>query len=186
MVEIVKLELTSDNGIYLNCKVPNVSYLENVYIKKVTIETQDTYKDGAYSGVDIYHTQQESLRTKNLELLIPSNELLIDNSAVRNTLYLVHIETEGEPGASTPCGVDSNPTISILFNKVLFIEKLLSLQSRTNKCDTNKDLIDYALLFKAFLLSIELKDYNRTIEYWKLLTNNNQNSSTNGCQCSKL
>ena len=186
MVEIIKLEFTATGGIYLNCKVPNVSYLKDVYIKKVTIETQDTYTDSGYSGKDIYNTGIKSLSVKELELNIDANELLLPKNSIGNTLFLVYIETEGTPKSDIPCGMDINPTINTLFNKSLFIEKSLSLQSLSKGvCDTHNDLIDYILLFKAFTLASELKDFSRAIYYWRLLNGENKDSSSYGCRCSK-
>jgi len=59
----------------------------------------------------------------------------------------------------------------------------MSILNTIDSCYIDSEVLDYILRNKAFEINLKTGNYNKAIEYWKLLTNVKPNSVHNKCGC---
>lgn len=171
MIEINNLEILPCNkGIYINCKIPNLEYYKDIYLDKIIIDSQDTYKYSNPSDSPIY--QKEILEnTKELQIFIPIQELLIDSTYGK--IFFIYINVKGEFAPNTPCGKDTKINLfTIAEYTYIYKRSLQYIKDFQRECNVQKQFIDFILKYKFLQLLLKSKQYDLAIKYWNKLNNN--------------
>lgn len=163
MIKFNELRISSNRYLIIDVSVKNEDYYKDVYIKSVSVDTQDTYKDNGPSEARVYYQQFDSnTKTFRLELGIESIKVPLDTN-----MFFVYIEATGTPAADTPCGQDNAKTLGITFNVCSLYDSIMSYVKQTaNSCQIPKNFIDLFLQFKAFEISLHTNHFTQAIEIY--------------------
>lgn len=182
MVEFNKLFIIPCNkGIYIDCSILNMPYFKDVYIDKIIIDNQDTFKNGGVSKNSIYSYTIDG-NHKEVQISIKDTELLVPT--IKGNMFFVYIITKGTCTPDTPCGLDNDTTIGVVVD-TYFIYRvgLKYIKEAYNKCDIPRAFIDYILRYKAFQACLDAKEYPLAITYWKKFISSINNKLRNECGC---
>ena len=185
MIEFKELRVTPDGKtLIIDAAVKDLSYYDNVYIKSVTIDTQDTYSESGSSTNPIFYYEVASVSDENkkrirLEL---NNTVLGD---ITGNMFFVYITVKGTPAADTPCGLDNVTTLGVTADLYPFYRSSVNyMKELENECEPSKNFIDSLLKFKAFELSIRTGHYTQAIKYWnKFFKEVKSNTVNTICRC---
>lgn len=185
MINITELRITPDGkNLLLTASVKTDSYYNDVYIDKISIDTQDTYVSTGVSSTPIY-TNTLTGSQKNVSLSLTSVDLSgIDLSS---NLFVLYITTKGTPSADTPCGQDSVTTIGVVFNSYTLYEVSINYLKELNDCcNPSKNFIDSILKSKALDLAIKTGNTSQAVLFWNKYIKDSLNITTdtfNNCGC---
>ena len=169
MVKFDILEMNKD-GTSINLKVSIIdnSYTNNVYIKSVKIDNQDSFKEGGASTNTIYEKSYSGENKKEIELTIYDYEIL---GKMKSDLLFIYVDTEGTPDSNIPCGMDNNRICGIIYYSYPIYQNLLNIItgiSNSCECLPKSALINAYMNYKAFQFAIitgntylALKYYNK-------------------------
>ena len=185
MIEFKELRVTPDGKtLIIDVAVKDLSYYDNVYIKSVTVDTQDTYSESGSSTNPLFHYEVSSVSEENkkrirLEL---NNTVLGD---ITGNMFFVYITVKGTPAADTPCGLDNVTTLGVTADLYPFYKSSINhMKELENECEPSKNFIDSLLKFKAFELSIRTGHYTQAIKYWnKFFKEVKSNTVNTICRC---
>lgn len=190
MLQFDKLELSQDGKtLTIVASVQDLSYYQDILIKSLTIDTQDTFSINGPSTKPIYRTSfgneigtgaVKGLREINVD--VPISVLSTDS----NNLLYVYLEAVGTPTADTPCGMDNPITLGIVYNEsTIYNEGMNYIKQIEKSCEIPKGFIDYILRYKALELTIKTKNYVKANEYWNKFFKGNKvvSLNTNNCGC---
>ena len=167
MITFNELRVTKDNKyLIIDVSVRSQSYYNGVYIGSISIDTQDTYKDGGPSSSIIYtkDVDKESPNSKHYRLELGVGDFL---PSLLNNMFFVYVKAIGTPNPDTPCGMDSEYTIGVTFNPCSLYNAMMSyVRQVNNSCNTPKNFIDLFLQFKALEISVNTEHYMQAIEYY--------------------
>lgn len=187
MVTFNELRVTND-GKYLiiDVSVRDLSYYEDIYLDSVSIDTQDTYKDGGPSTAVIYtkDISKEAPNSKHYRLELGVGEFL---PSLYNNMFFVYVKVKGTPSSDVPCGMDNVYTLGVTFNTCALYTALMSYVKEVNKsCDIPKNFIDLFLQFKALQVSVETEHYMQAIEFYNTFIKDIKSTSSANiktCNC---
>ena len=187
MIKFNELRITND-GKYLiiDVSVRSLSYYDNVYIDSISIDTQDTYKDGGPSSSVVYNKNiTEALpdfNCKKFRLELGIGDLL---PSLSNNLFFVYAKARGTPKSDTPCGMDNVYTLGVTFNACSLYNALMSyVKEVNNSCDIPKNFINLFLQFKALEISINTDHYMQAIEFYNsFIKDIKLTESIKSCNC---
>lgn len=195
MIQIDELEL-SQNGKTLKvvASVKDQSYYQDILIKSLTVDTQNTFSASGPSDTPIYKasfktkevgTGKEVEGLKKISKEIPI-DVLTDTST--NNIFYVYLEATGMPALNTPCGMDNVITLGVIYNKVpIYNVGMKYIKQVEESCAVPKSFVDYILKYKALDLAIKTENYTQANEYWKKFFENNTLTNTinvTNCGCS--
>lgn len=181
MTEFIKLNINPDGSkLIIDAKVLDYSYFENVYIKEIRIDTQDTYFS-PYEPSSKSFVYEAPANSKRFTLEI-GKELNID---FNNNLLYVYIVTEGMPSAYTPCGMDTTIKLGVTYNKSVFYKEIMhTMKGIECECSIPREYINKLLRLKAIELSIETFNFPQANKYWKkFMPIYNNGTVINRCKC---
>lgn len=188
MIRFNELRITKDGKhLIIDVSVRSQPYYNDVYLDSISIDTQDTYKDGGPSSSIVYFkdiTNEDSVaKNYRLELSVGDNiPSLSDN------MFFVYVKAKGVPAANTPCGMDNEYTLGITFNPCALYSAMMSYVRETvNTCSVPRNFINMFLQFKAVETSINNEHYTQAIEYYNKFIRNLGKTSTSvytkPCSC---
>ena len=184
MVVFEELRITNDGEtLIVRAKVRSEIYYDNVYIDKVIIDTEETYKEGYPSSNPVYQYQVEDKYDKSVTLYINKAQLSPD---FKEHLFFVYITTKGNPLPDVPCGADNQTTLGVtLYMGNIYNNFMNYIGDMANgNCNVYKDFIDQILRFKALNIAIDSGHYLKGIEYYnKWFSGNQYNIITTNCGC---
>ena len=184
MIKFNELRISSNRYLIIDVSVKNEDYYKDVYIKSVSVDTQDTYKDNGPSEARVYYQQFDSnTKTFRLELGIESIKVPLDTN-----MFFVYVEATGTPAADTPCGMDNKHSVAVAVNmRPVYNMAMSYLKELEGTCTTARGFIDMILRLKAFELSIKTGNFITAIKQWdKLFKNKRIVSPTKGCGCNGI
>ena len=182
MVQFNELYITPDNKrLVIEAQVKDLQYYDNVYISRVIIDNQDTYKENTPSNDPVYTYDVES-NSKKVRLELDYTDLTINNK-----MLFVYIQTTGNPASNTPCGMDNQTTLGVVINRYTIYKYIITnLKTLNNTCVPPAYFIDGILKIKALDLAIDtghyieaIKLYNKFYSKVRIITINN-NCNCNG------
>lgn len=195
MIEFTELRVTAD-GEYLiiKARVKDLPYFDNIIIEALGVNTEETYKEDAWSTNAIYYTTFEENNTsdstddpivpapKEISLTLPRGVFSAD---IRKHLLFISVETGGVPSPDTPCGMDKPVTLGVTMYKAPIYEAFLNyFKELSNNCEIPKGLIDYYLRYKGLETFINTGHIDEAIDlYKKGFTKISDNSSFSRCGC---
>lgn len=145
------------------------TYTEGATIDKIYIGTQDNYSENI--DVSKLSLLEYDINSDSVELEYTSSNLNIYNIDLEKDLIFLYIETTYR--VETPnCKDYEKYTVGAYgYLYPIYRAYLPLVKEICNICEVPRELIDLALLIKAFKISIKLKDFIASIEYWKKLKN---------------
>ena len=183
----------SDDGqtLFINAHVNNAEYFQDVYIKKITICTEDQISEldpfGPYEQF-IYQQEIEGTETKSLDLVLGPSQFYETFTAkdLSHYMFFVYIECDGTVPPETPCRLDEMTTLGVTFDYGVFYNNAMNFTKElADTCTIPSQFIDFILNMEALKMSIETEHYVPAIKYWKtLLGTDSANISENKpCGC---
>lgn len=166
MVVFEELRITNDGEtLIIKARVRTEVYYDTVYIDKVIIDTEDTYREGTPSSEPVY-TYTVDGNEKSITLSLNKADIIPD---FKEHLFFVYVKTKGVPLPSVPCGMDNETTLGVtlylgnIYNNFLGYIKEMG----NGNCQIPKGFIDQILRFKALNLAIDTGHNTQAIDYYK-------------------
>lgn len=178
----------SDDGkrLYINAHVNKASYFDNIYIDTIVIMTADKVSEtnpGLPTSDYVYIKKAED-NAKELNLVLTPNDLSrsweTDSKAIAfnrgdmsNTLFFVYIKCKGTPDACTPCTLDEETTLGVVFDENMLHQRVMDYtKALLADCSVPTEFTDFILLWYAFKSAIETEHYVAAIKFYKMLFDN--------------
>lgn len=184
MIEFKELRVTPDGKtLIIDAAVKDLSYYDNVYIKSVTVDTQDTYSESGSSTNPLFHYEVASSEENKKRIRLELNNTVLGD--ITGNMFFVYITVKGTPAADTPCGLDNMTTLGVTADLYPFYRSSVNyMKELENECEPSKNFIDSLLRFKAFELSIRTGHYTQAIKYWnKFFKEVKSNTVNTICRC---
>lgn len=181
MIDYKKLlVLPCDKGLLIEVAIENLPYYEDLYIDKISIDTQNTFVSGKVSDTPIYEYTVVG-NVKGVELTIDPCEFTEPQGA--GTLFFIYVTVKGTFAENTPCGMDKTISVKALIDTYpIYRLGLKYIKEAYEECSVPRDFIDFILRLKAFMMCLETEDYPLAINYWKKFFRSLKKPSLN-CNC---
>lgn len=186
MIRFNELGISND-GKYLiiDVSVRGQHYYDNVFIDSISIDTQDTYKDGGPSSSIVYHKDFEGRRMKHYRTALSVGEFL---PSLNDNMFFVYIRAKGTPTIDTPCCMDNEYTLGVTFNTCPLYNAIMGyIRETESRCSVPKNFINMFLQFKALEACINTDHYPQAIEYYNKFFKNLGKAKTSSykkpCNC---
>lgn len=190
----------SDDGkkMYINAHVNKASYFENISIDSVIIMTADQALETSIepSTENAIYTASYEGEIKEINLVLTSSDFMpLRPKAVKfvtkdmsDTLFFVYIKCKGTPDICTPCTLDEEYTLGVVFDENLLYQRVMDYTKElTDNCCVHTGFIDFILLWNAFKAAIETEHYVAAIKFYNMLFGNSEVTGSTkyigGCGC---
>lgn len=186
MIEFSRLELASDGkSIILSAHVKNESYYDNVYIKSIKVDTQDTFVDGGMpssSAMTIVEYGEEDY-VKSVDLVLTTGDL--DNKDLLKNLFIFYIQATGTPTSDVPCGKDNEYTIGAVYNTpTIYTQGLNLMKALGDNCEVSPDVLNFIANTNGLKYALSTGNLPEAVEYWKSFFSELKTPTiTNKCCC---
>ena len=182
MIQFNELKILPEEGLLIvDVSVKNLSYYTNVFIDKITIDTADTFVGNTPSGHPVYSKEIEG-SSKSVRLEIKDTDIL---AQLKDNCFIVYVQTKGLPSSDTPCGLDKDITVSMVYDLSTINEcsmKYLSIVSQS--CIIPKEFIDFILRLSALDFAIKEGNITDAVDYWnKFFKNIDSSNIVKTCTC---
>lgn len=175
----------SDDGkrMYINAHVNKADYFKDIYIDSIVIQTADKVSEtnpGLPTSDYIYIKKAED-NAKELNLVLEASDLskswetdpkaiAFNRGEMSNTLFFVYIKVKGTPEACTPCRLDEETTLGVVFDENVLHQRVMDYtKSLLADCNVPTDFTDFILLWNAFKSAIETEHYIPAIKFYNML-----------------
>lgn len=175
----------SDDGqkLYINVHVNKADYFKNMYIDSVVIMTADKVSEtapGTPTSDYIYKKEIEG-NVKELDLVLTPLDLTksweadpkamtFNRADMSNTLFFVYIKCKGTPGECTPCRLDEDTTLGVVFDENVLYQRVMDYTKElVADCSIPTEFTDFILLWNAFKAAIETEHYVAAIKFYNKL-----------------
>ena len=183
MIVFEELRITNDGEtLIVKARVRTEAYYDTVYIDKVIIDTEETYKEGFPSSTPVF-TYTADGNVKSVTLTINKAQIIPD---FKEHLFFVYVVTKGNPLPIVPCGMDNQTTLGVtLYMGNIYNDFMNSIKEmRNGNCQVPNGLIDQILRFKALTLSMDSGHYLQGIDYYnKWFSGERQSVNISNCGC---
>lgn len=175
----------SDDGqrLYINAHVNKADYFKNRYIDSVVIMTADKVSEtapGTPTSDYIYKKEIEG-NVKELDLVLTPLDftkswetdpkaMAFNRADMSNTLFFVYIKCKGTPGECTPCRLDEEITLGVVFDENVLYQRVMDYTKElVADCSIPTEFTDFILLWNAFKAAIETEHYVAAIKFYNKL-----------------
>mgnify|MGYP005761030883 FL=1 len=175
----------SDDGqrLYINVHVNKADYFKNMYIDSVVIMTAAKVSEtapGTPTSDYIYKKEIEG-NVKELDLVLTPLDftkswetdpkaMAFNRADMSNTLFFVYIKCKGTPGECTPCRLDEETTLGVVFDENVLYQKVMDYTKElVADCSVPTEFTDFILLWNAFKAAIETEHYVAAIKFYNKL-----------------
>lgn len=176
MIQFNELRVSRDRKhLIIDVQIQDGTYYENVYLDKIIIDTQNTFKStgpSAQPPLPIIDCEG----TKHYRAVVDI-ELIADN------LFFVWVTSTGDPAPDAPCGISDSYILGVTYDKYPLYLQGMSLLRSVQSCEVPDDLKDFILQNKAFDLSLKTGNYTTAIDYWNAFFNAKEVSVKSNCGC---
>lgn len=199
----------SDNGqaLLINAHVNKARNFDNVYMKRITICTEDQvseinplsfgenfiYQADITPDEEIEPTENQLFNKKSLNLVLTRNDFNEKFTAfdLSHNMFFVYIECEGTPTPDTPCRLDEMTTLGVTFDYGLMFNQAMNLtRELADTCNIPQNYLNFIMNYDALKLAIETEHYIPAINYWRnitgirgVLSGNNTSGTVKPCGC---
>ena len=193
----------SDDGkrMYINAHVNKADYFNDIYIDSIVIQTADKVSetDPGLPTSDYVYIKKAEENAKELNLVLEASDLSrsweSDPNAIAfgrgdmsKTLFFVYIKCKGTPGSCTPCRLDEETTLGVVFDENVLHQKVMDYTKELiADCSVPSAFIDFILLWNAFKSAIETEHYIPAIKFYNMLFDevgkSCQNRTIKTCGC---
>lgn len=192
----------SDNGqaLIINAHVNNSRYFDNVYLKRITICTEDQVSElnPFYSSNNFIYQEdinsdvkRRTATKRDLNLILTKNDFneKFKASDLSRNMFFVYVECAGIPDSHVPCRLDEMTTLGVTFDYgIIFNSAMNFTKELADTCNIPQNYINFILNYEALKMSIETEHYIPAINFWKnivgqkgIFNSNNINSKPCGC-----
>lgn len=175
----------SDDGkrMYINAHVNKASYFNDIYIDSIVIQTADKVSetDPGLPTSDYVYIQKVEENTKELNLVLEASDLskswesdpnaiAFNRRDMSKTLFFVYIKCKGTPGSCTPCKLDEETTLGVVFDENVLHQKVMDYTKKlVADCNVPSEFINFILLWNAFKSAIETEHYIPAIKFFNMM-----------------
>lgn len=175
----------SDDGkrMYINAHVNKADYFKDIYIDSIVIQTADKVSetDSGLPTSDYVYIKKAEENAKELNLVLEASDLSrsweSDPNAIAfgrgdmsKTLFFVYIKCKGTPGSCTPCRLDEETTLGVVFDENVLHQKVMDYTKElVADCNVPSAFIDFILLWNAFKSAIETEHYIPAIKFYNMM-----------------
>ena len=175
----------SDDGkrMYINAHVNKADYFKDIYIDSIVIQTADKVleTDPGLPTSDYVYIKKAEENAKELNLVLEASDLSksweSDPNAIAfgrgdmsKTLFFVYIKCKGTPGSCTPCRLDEETTLGVVFDENVLHQKVMDYTKEpVTDCSVPSAFIDFILLWNAFKSAIETEHYIPAIKFYNMM-----------------
>lgn len=196
-IDTFKIDFSQDLPVLIaEISVPSDSGYTNVYIKKVTIGTQDTFdkennifstdyfdntdniKDDTQTNKVIYYNGMIYEDNTPSEKSLTLNFIIDENKTKLSDLFFIEVETDGTYGADVPCNATGNTWGSVYDQFSVESKGMQYIRELANTCETPEGMIDYILNKEAIDVAAGCGDYSTMIERYEELNSTTITTST--------
>lgn len=175
----------SDDGkrMYINAHVNKADYFNDIYIDSIVIQTANKVSEtnpGLPTSDYVYIKKAEE-NAKELNLVLEASDLSrsweSDPNAIAfgrgdmsKTLFFVYIKCKGTPGSCTPCRLDEETTLGVVFDENVLHQKVMDYTKElVADCNVPSEFINFILLWNAFKSAIETEHYIPAIKFFNMM-----------------
>ena len=175
----------SDDGkrMYINAHVNKADYFNDIYIDSIVIQTADKVSetDPGLPTSDYVYIKKAEENAKELNLVLEASDLSrsweSDPNAIAfgrgdmsKTLFFVYIKCKGTPGSCTPCRLDEETTLGVVFDENVLHQRVMDYTKElVADCNVPTAFIDFILLWNAFKSAIETEHYIPAIKFYNMM-----------------
>lgn len=175
----------SDDGkrMYINAHVNKADYFNDIYIDSIVIQTADKVSetDPGLPTSDYVYIKKAEENAKELNLVLEASDLSrswkSDPNAIAfgrgdmsKTLFFVYIKCKGTPGSYTPCRLDEETTLGVVFDENVLHQKVMDYTKElVADCNVPSAFIDFILLWNAFKAAVETEHYIPAIKFFNIM-----------------
>lgn len=175
----------SDDGkrMYINAHVNKADYFNDIYIDSIVIQTADKVSEtnpGLPTSDYVYIKKAEE-NAKELNLVLEASDLsrswesdpdaiAFNRGDMSKTLFFVYIKCKGIPGSCTPCRLDEETTLGVVFDENVLHQRVMDYTKElVADCSVPSAFIDFILLWNAFKSAIETEHYIPAIKFFNMM-----------------
>lgn len=175
----------SDDGkrMYINAHVNKADYFNDIYIDSIVIQTADKASEtnpGLPTSDYVYIKKAEE-NAKELNLVLEASDLsrswesdpnaiAFNRGDMSKTLFFVYIKCKGIPGSCTPCRLDEETTLGVVFDENVLHQRVMDYTKElVADCSVPSTFIDFILLWNAFKSAIETEHYIPAIKFFNMM-----------------
>lgn len=158
-------------------------YYNDVYIKQIKIDTQDTFSSSGPSSNLVYESEvfEDNPRFITLDLSASDFNTELD---MDKTMFFVYAVSGGYPAPNTPCGFDDEVSVGVTYSLCpIYNETMQYVKEVEKRCDIPKAFIDMILQLKAIEYSINSGHFTQAIKYYNKFYKNFSVGVTDSCGC---
>lgn len=175
----------SDDGkrMYINAHVNKASYFNEIYIDSIVIQTADKVSetDPGLPTSDYVYIKKAEENAKELNLVLETSDLsrswetdpkaiAFNRGDMSKTLFFVYIKCKGTPGSCTPCRLDEETTLGVVFDENVLHQRVMDYTKEfVADCSVPSAFIDFILLWNAFKSAIETEHYIPAIKFFNMM-----------------
>ena len=175
----------SDDGkrMYINAHVNKADYFNDIYIDSIVIQTADKVSetDSGLPTSDYVYIKKAEKNAKELNLVLEASDLsrswesdpkaiAFGRGDMSKTLFFVYIKCKGTPGSCTPCRLDEETTLGVVFDENVLHQRVMDYTKElVANCNVPTAFIDFILLWNAFKSAIETEHYIPAIKFFNMM-----------------
>nr|DAE39655.1 MAG TPA: hypothetical protein [Crassvirales sp.] len=175
----------SDDGkrMYINAHVNKADYFKDIYIDSIVIQTADKVSetDPGLPTSDYVYIKKTEENAKELNLVLEASDLsrswesdpkaiAFNRGDMSKTLFFVYIKCKGTPGSCTPCRLDEETTLGVVFDENVLHQRVMDYTKElVADCSVPSEFINFILLWNAFKSAIETEHYIPAIKFFNML-----------------
>lgn len=175
----------SDDGkrMYINAHVNKADFFKDIYIDSIVIQTADKVSetDPGLPTPDYVYIKKAEENAKELNLVLEASDLskswesdpkdiAFNKGDMSKTLFFVYIKCKGTPDPCTPCRLDEETTLGVVFDENMLHQKVMDYTKElVADCNVHTAFIDFILLWNAFKASIETEHYIPAIKFFNMM-----------------
>lgn len=175
----------SDDGkrMYINAHVNKADYFNDIYIDSIVIQTADKVSetDPGLPTSDYVYIKKAEENAKELNLVLEASDLsrswesdpkaiAFGRGDMSKTLFFVYIKCKGTPGSCTPCRLDEETTLGVVFDENVLHQRVMDYTKElVADCNVPSAFIDFILLWNAFKSAIETEHYIPAIKFFNMM-----------------
>lgn len=175
----------SDDGkrMYINAHVNKADYFNDIYIDSIVIQTADKVSEtnpGLPTSDYVYIKKAEE-KAKELNLVLEASDLskswesdpkaiAFNRGDMSKTLFFVYIKCKGTTSSCTPCRLDEETTLGVVFDENVLHQRVMDYTKElVADCNVPTAFIDFILLWNAFKSAIETEHYIPAIKFFNMM-----------------
>lgn len=158
-------------------------YYDDVYIKQIKIDTQDTFSSSGPSDHLVYESEIFADHPRYVTLDLGPQDFNTELDMNR-TMFFVYAVSGGYPAPDTPCGFDDEVSVGVTFSLCpIYNETMQYVKQVESSCELPRDFINMILQFKAIEYSINSGHFTQAIKFYNKFYKNFSAGVVASCGC---